>query len=667
MHTITATSTHIKIVFDKQVHGWNWDRDQIRFRLKYNTKQSGSILLIPSNIEHFKAIISYASNQDNYDFTEAFLNQYKTELEDDKQTAIKRKLLKDKVTLDTIESRPNLINHEIPQYKHQKMELEYAVRNPAFYSLDEMGLGKTRVAIERHLFLKHNLKRITKSFIICPTTLLYNWVNEIEQWAPNEKYLIISGSKQNKIDEINITLNKIDFYIINYEGINSIKKELLNLIDDKTNIIIDEFIKIKNPYAKRTKNLIDISQKTKYVMGLCGTPISQGSIDLFAPNLIIDKGKKFGFNYESFINKYFWREGWRLIPKRNTYQELSDKLYQNSLRFTKDQCLDIPEKRYQQIPIDLPLHNRRVYDQMLQFAISELEGQEVTAPIILVQLLRLSQITSGFIKTPENKIVEFKEQPKLNALSDLIDSNNGTSIIVWSRFVRDIKAIANLCMSKNISFGCIVGKSQDIHYKKSETSKSDNNSVTHKLIDLIKPVEEPINIETIKKAYIRKVKELNQFMHTDSDDHEKLKKINSYYNTFKKLSDLDLPKDMRSVDYDIPSNLIGYDAYSRNTIVKKFQKGDIQVIIGTASSGGIGINLTKAERVIYYSNDYTLINRLQSEDRAHRSGQKNRVLYYDLIANDTIDISILKVLMGKKSVADSITLDNLRQFAKGKK
>jgi SNF2 family DNA or RNA helicase len=80
----------------------------------------------------------------------------------------------------------------------------------------------------------------------------------------------------------------------------------------------------------------------------------------------------------------------------------------------------------------------------------------------------------------------------------------------------------------------------------------------------------------------------------------------------------------------------------------------------------VGINLTKAERVIYYANDYTLINRLQSEDRAHRAGQNNKVGYYDIICNDTIDISILNVLMGKKSIADIITKDNILNMAKGK-
>lgn len=674
MHTITSEKNQIKISFDKNIQGWTWDKSDIKWHGVDSYKDHSSILLAPCTVQNYSKLFKTYAENENYFFSDIFIEAYQKELKEDKSLAIKRKMLKEKLSLDNIRDRPYLLDYshikdekERYPFKHQQLELEYAVRFPAFYSLDEMGLGKTRVAIERHIFLKTKLKKITKSLVICPLSLMYNWANEIEKWCPKGfNYMLITGSKKQKLEEVGLFKDKVDFFIINFEGVESIKGELLNLVDSKTNIIIDEFIKIKNPVILRSKNIQSICSQTEYVMGLCGTPIGQGSIDLFSPNLCIDKGKKFGFSYDRFIDKYYWKQGWNLAAKRGSLEKLSNKLYQNAIRFTKDKCLDIPDKIYTQIPIDLPTENKRVYDQMVTYCMSQLDGKEVTAPIILVQLLRLSQITSGFIKTPENKILEFKGQPKLNAVKDILDNNNGTSIIIWSRFVRDIRAIANLCQTKNISFGCLVGSNKDIYH----SDKQYKDSPIFQLYEHIKP--ESNNPDDVMTAYKNFVKRYHPDLNANlsQDDIDLLKKVNALYtqvNRFQNMILPNIPGSARENFYDISGKLMGTDAFTRQAIVDKFQAGKIQVIIGTAATGGLGINLTRAERVIYYANDYSLINRLQSEDRAHRAGQVNKVHYYDIVANDTIDLGILKILMGKKNVADIITRDNLKNIMRGKK
>jgi len=672
MHIIGSENNQIKIAFDKSVKGWTWDKSDIKYVVDSYMDRS-SILIAPCTAFNYKELLKKYAENDNFYFEDSFIEAYQKEIKQYSSLASKKKLLDEKLSLETIDKRANLLDYShLPEeyrkpFKHQKLELEYAVRFPAFYSLDEMGLGKTRVAIERHLFLKNKLKKITKSFIICPISLMYNWANEIKKWCPEgTSYMLVTGTKKDKIEEIGLLKDKVDFFIVNFEGIASIKNELLNLIDSKTNIIIDEFIKIKNPHAVRSQNLVALCNRTEYVHGLCGTPVAQGSVDLFSPNLCIDKGKKFGFSYDRFIQKYYWKQGWNLAPKRGTYDTISKELYKNAIRFTKKECLDIPDKLYNQILIDLPPVNQKVYDQMVTFCLSELEGKEVTAPIILVQLLRLSQITSGFIKTPSNEIKEFKDQPKLNALKDIIDSNNGTSIIIWSRFVRDIRAIANLCKEQNLSFGCLVGSTGDFNI---EPGKTDKTSPIYQLYDLIKPASNsPIDVKSAYKSAVKKYHP--DFNHAASqEDIDTLKKINALYTSVNRFENMilpSIPESMIANFYDIPSNLIGTDSFTRQSIVDKFQAGNIQVIIGTAATGGLGINLTKAERVIYYANDYSLINRLQSEDRAHRAGQTNKVTYYDILANNTIDVSILNILSGKKKVSDVITRDNLRDSVKGK-
>jgi len=642
MHLITTDKSKIKIIFDKKIQNWTWDKGDIKYKVD-SWKDKTTILYSPMTLNNFKVLYENYSDNKDFQFAENFITGLtdtikSTELNDKKMT-----LLKEKVTMDTIDKRPSLINHKgLPPFKHQKIALEYSVRFPGFYDTTEMGLGKSRVAIERHIFLKEKLKVIDKSLIICPVTLMYNWANEIKEWSDYQS-LVVSGTKKQKLDEMSMFKTSVDFFVINFEGIESIKNELYGFVNKKTNIIIDEFIKIKNSTARRSKNVIQICEKTDYVDGLCGTPISQGSTDLFSPSLAIDKGKKFGLSQERFISKYFWKSGYSLQAKFGSHDKISEKLYENAIRFTKSECLDIPDKLYSTIPIELG-ENLEAYNQMLQFCMAYVgdSKEEITAPILLVQLLRLSQITSGFSKNSEGEIIEFKTQPKLAALSDLLEQNNSHQIIIWSRFIRDVKAIADMCIDKGLTYDCLIGTSKEKYHSplKAKDEKEEHIEDQTFMIGGNIDSEMPIMLGENQNGEF-----------TDLSENLALPILSD------KIID-DKPKDYSHIKVPLPG-------IERQGAVDRFQNSDTQVIIGTASTGGLGINLTKASRVIYYSNDYSLLNRLQSEDRAHRAGQKNQVNYYDIVARDTVDISILDVLKGKKRIADVITKDNLLNVMKG--
>ena len=100
----------------------------------------------------------------------------------------------------------------------------------------------------------------------------------------------------------------------------------------------------------------------------------------------------------------------------------------------------------------------------------------------------------------------------------------------------------------------------------------------------------------------------------------------------------------------------------RQEIVEKFQRGEIKYFIGQPRTGGYGLTLTNAKTVIYFNNTYDMEVRLQSEDRAHRIGQKDKVLYIDFVCPKTIDEKILKTLSNKKKLADQITGDNWKEL-----
>lgn len=101
----------------------------------------------------------------------------------------------------------------------------------------------------------------------------------------------------------------------------------------------------------------------------------------------------------------------------------------------------------------------------------------------------------------------------------------------------------------------------------------------------------------------------------------------------------------------------GVSTRDREAVVDGFQRGEIDVFVGQPQSGGIGLTLTRAETVVYYSNDFNLETRLQSEDRAHRIGTRHNVVYIDIVATDTIDESIARALRRKTDVAANVLGD----------
>ena len=116
-----------------------------------------------------------------------------------------------------------------------------------------------------------------------------------------------------------------------------------------------------------------------------------------------------------------------------------------------------------------------------------------------------------------------------------------------------------------------------------------------------------------------------------------------------------------------PGSIVDYYGLTpqeeRQNNIRKFQNDDkCRFIVGTPATGGYGITLTAANTVIYYSNGYDLEKRLQSEDRAHRIGQKKNVTYVDIIAEDTVDEKIVKALRDKVNIASQVLGEDLKDW-----
>jgi len=370
----------------------------------------------------------------------------------------------------------NTIKYEYPfkttPRKHQYDSWMRSRKQRYHAHLMEMGTGKTKITIDECAYMYDN-GWIDSVLVFGNKGSYTNWIEEIETHLSshiNKVVVTWSSSMSNKETE---RLEKI----ISYQG-NCLKILLMNIEalayersfkvayqfakNHNTLGIVDESTTIKNPIAKRTKAAWKISDVCKARRILTGSLIDNRPLDAWAQFEFLKKGL-LGYNsffaykcrYAELIkvrvpdnrtNKTgFSSDGKREVHIVKGYRNL-EYLRQSISNYAtiikKDECLDLPPKIYQKYYIDLTDEQRRMYEQMKNKALIELESTIVSTKIVLTKLLRLHQITCGFLKDDDGNMHEIKSN-RINALHEILDESQEKGII-WANYRYSIQGIENL-------------------------------------------------------------------------------------------------------------------------------------------------------------------------------------------------------------------------------
>lgn len=477
------------------------------------------------------------------------------------------------IDVDVEEAIERAYTFKTKPYEHQKKAMALAIKAERFALLMEMGTGKTKSTID---ILSYWLQmgNIGGALIVCPKAMLYTWEREIATHSPlalrERQVVVLTGTGTVKERLLTTYWDKARFFVTNYATLQGLRLPLDKLVHTKRlAIVLDESTNIKTPSSQTAKGALKLGKLSNFKLILNGTPITQGPLDAFSQFKFLEESIVGHHNFVSFKNEYAITGGFQgkeIVGYKNL-ERLTKRLFPHSFRVLKKDCLDIPDKVYKTIEVAAGSMQRTAYKMMKEDSLIELEGKHVAAPITLVRMLRLQQITSGYLPLfdADNKFVEFKEMenPKLDACEELVEEavSQGRKVLVWCRFIPELlKAVERLKR-----FGA--------------------------------------------EGYHGEV---------SSEDRQK--------------------------------------------IVDRFQTDSTcQVFVGQLQTGGLGITLHAATVEIYISNAFKLDDRLQSEDRAHRIGQKHQVDIIDITVKGTIDAYVLKTLKEKKNLADVITGDNLRE------
>ena len=341
-------------------------------------------------------------------------------------------------------------------YAHQITALEKSWNKKVFAYFMEMGTGKTKVAIDNMAMLYDNGK-INGALIIAPKGVYKNWYSQeipthlADHITPKTVLwqATINQKQQKLLDTLFETGHDFHILIMNVEAFSTKKgvdfaARFLN--SHNTFMVIDESTTIKNPGAKRTKNIVSLGKYAKYRRIMTGSPVTKSPLDLYKQCEFLDEYLLDHSSYYTFRTRYavmrkanFNGRSVEIVVGYKNLGELSDKLKPFSYRVLKDDCLDLPKKTFMKRVITLSAEQQKVYKQMKEMALAQLNGKLLTTANALSQLMRLHQITCGHFKANDGSTQTVKNN-RLNELSELLEEVEGKAII-WAHYQYDVQTV----------------------------------------------------------------------------------------------------------------------------------------------------------------------------------------------------------------------------------
>ncbi len=342
------------------------------------------------------------------------------------------------------------IKFKTQPYRHQKVTIVWAANTgKRLAGWHGIGTGKSLSAL-----YVNQIWRSTKILVVCPNTVVEVWENQITEHT-DLKYCLLTGSAKKRKE---LLTTQADIYVINFEGLQVLFGRRIRLgnkscwhIDPKAireakfdGLIIDECHGISNPDTHQTKVCRQLSILATYVIEMTGTPISTGEINLHSQYDVLDGGKTLGVSHRKFLQTHFQQNYWGSWEIREGEREkILDRLAPVTLRYSREECLDLPEKVYTERRVDMTIEQKRLIKRIV-------EDPDID---ILHKGMKLSQVTGGFLKTGDN-IVRLKKNPKLDELVEFLKELEGRAIVFHS-FVEEGKMIEKRLDKAGISYGSI--------------------------------------------------------------------------------------------------------------------------------------------------------------------------------------------------------------------
>ena len=342
-------------------------------------------------------------------------------------------------------------------YEHQLLALTKSWNKREYAYFMEMDTGKSKVLID-NIAMLYDKGGINAAIIVAPKGVYRNWSEkEIPAHMPEhiEKHIGVwtpapTLKQKKELMKLFEVGHDLKILIINVEAFSTKKGVAFVerfILGHQALIAVDESTTIKNPKAQRTKNLLKLAINTKYRRILTGFPVTQSPLDLYSQSSFLSPQLlgytsfySFQNRYAKLINRKMGTRSFRQVVGYQHLDELTKNVNEFSYRVLKKECLDLPDKVYQRREVELTPEQKKVYKELKDYAIAELDSHEVVSVTSgLTQILRLHQVVCGFVRHDNGEEVEVKSN-RLDELINVLEEVQGKTII-WANYQYDIKRI----------------------------------------------------------------------------------------------------------------------------------------------------------------------------------------------------------------------------------
>ena len=330
-------------------------------------------------------------------------------------------------------------------HDYQEYAIQFLLENPVAAIFLDMGMGKTSIVLTAIMKLMYERFEVSKVLIIAPLRVARNtWPEEIRKWEHLQglRYSVVVGTAAERQKAL---AKDADIYIINRENVPWLVAQSRRSFDFDM-VVIDELSSFKSWQSKRFRELMKVRPFVKRMVGLTGTPSSNGLMDLFAEFKLLDMGKRLGRFITQYRTAYFKPDrtngpvvySYSLLPdaEERIYEKISDITI--SMKATDH--LKMPELVSSEHRVYMDEAEREKYRELKNELVLQLHGKEITAANAAALTGKLLQLANGAIYD-EDKVVNAFHERKLDALEDLIEAANGRPVLVAYWFQHDLERI----------------------------------------------------------------------------------------------------------------------------------------------------------------------------------------------------------------------------------
>ena len=341
---------------------------------------------------------------------------------------------------------------------YQRYAADFIVGHPASAILLDCGCGKTIITLTAIADLLWDLFDVNKVLVICPIRVAQVWAEEIHKWSHLQglRYSIAVGTESQRryalgadADIYVINRDVVPWLVENYAG--AWKWDML---------VLDELSSFKNPQAKRFKSLLKVRPKVRRIVGLTGTPSSNGLMDLWSEYRLLDLGERLGKFIGSYRQQYFRpdKTNGMIVYSYKPLAGAEEQIYKRIADITVSvRCTDVlrmPELISSPYEVRMSEEEKAVYDRLKNDLVLGLPDGEVTASNAAALSGKLSQMANGAVYTDDGNAVTIHSR-KLDALEDIIEAQQGKPLLVAYWFKHDLDRITERLRSLGVKYARI--------------------------------------------------------------------------------------------------------------------------------------------------------------------------------------------------------------------